>query len=143
MRVADTPILLKHAPRSGTTELMPAVPVTTDAPAAHAFARWCSPTTSGHSSILSADLLAPFAMYTPLACSDYYGASAPPPRPSVDNGPARHRTGCPAGRATGDGSHVHQESIDEPGARLNPTASPRLRRKPSAWPPHRTNKPAS
>jgi len=59
-------------------------------------------------------------MYTPLACSDYYGASAPPPRPSVDNGPARHRTGCPAGRATGDGSHVHQESIDEGGARLNP-----------------------
>ena len=60
-------------------------------------------------------------MYMPLACSDYYyGASAPPPRPSVDNGPARHRTGCPAGRATGDGSHVHQESIDEGGARLYP-----------------------
>ena len=44
----------------------------------------------------------------------------PTPRPSVDNGPARHRTGCPAGRATGDGSHVHQESIDEGGARLDP-----------------------
>ncbi len=44
----------------------------------------------------------------------------PAPRPSVDNGPAHHRTGCPAGRATGDGSHVHQESIDEGGARLDP-----------------------
>src|SRR5437762_8232805 len=44
----------------------------------------------------------------------------PAPRPSVDNGPAHHRTGCPAGRATGDGSHVHLESIDEGGARLDP-----------------------
>jgi hypothetical protein len=26
---------------------------------------------------------------------------------------------------------------------LTPTASPRLRRRPSAWPPHRTNKPAT
>ena len=31
----------------------------------------------------------------------------PTPRPSVGNGPAHHRTGCPAGRATADGSHVH------------------------------------
>ena len=44
----------------------------------------------------------------------------PIPRPSVGNGPAHHRAGCPAGRATGDGSHVHQESIDEGGARLDP-----------------------
>ena len=58
-----------------------------------------SPATSWHSSILPADLLAPFAMCTPLACSDYYGASAPPTAIS------RQRT-CPppdrlpGGRAT-------------------------------------------
>ena len=38
-------------------------------------------------------------------------------RPSVGNGPA-HRRWMPDGRATTDGSHVHQRSIDEGGARL-------------------------
>jgi len=49
---------------------------------------------------LSADLLAPFAMCTPLACSDYYGASAPPhghrsttDRPAAE--PAARRGGRP------------------------------------------------
>ena len=74
---------------------------------------------SRHSSLLPADLLVPFAMCTPLACSDYYGTSAPSTTLS------RQRT-CPPtdrmpdGRAAADGSHVHHESIDEVGARLNP-----------------------
>ena len=59
-------------------------------------------------------------MCAPLACSDYYGTSAPSHgHQSATDLPTR-RTGCPAGRATGDGSHVHQESIDEGGARLDP-----------------------
>src|SRR5947208_3548118 len=33
---------------------------------------------SQHSNLRTANLLAPFAMYTPLACSDYYRASVPP-----------------------------------------------------------------
>jgi len=58
-------------------------------------------------------LLAPFAMYVPLARSDYYRASAPPATHS------RQRT-CPppswmdSGRATADGSHVHH-TLDRPG----------------------------
>ncbi|EDX21281.1 hypothetical protein SSAG_01072 [Streptomyces sp. Mg1] len=40
----------------------------------------------------------------------------PHPRPSVGNGPAHHRTGCPAARATADGSHVHH-TIDRSGRR--------------------------
>ncbi len=38
----------------------------------------------------------------------------PARRPSVGNGPARHRTGCPAERATAGGSHVHH-GIDRRG----------------------------
>ena len=78
-----------------------------------------SPATSWHSSLLTADLLAPFAMCAPLARSDYYGASAPP----VGHQPT---TGLPArrlaarDRATPDGSHVHHRPIDEVGAQLYP-----------------------
>ena len=38
----------------------------------------------------------------------------PHPRPSAGIGPARRRAGCPAGRATADGSHVHH-AIDRSG----------------------------
>src|SRR6266545_6954006 len=41
--------------------------------------RRCSPTPSRSSGVLAADLLAPFALWTALPPSDYYGASAPPP----------------------------------------------------------------
>src|SRR6185437_16124277 len=46
----------------------------------------------------------------------------PPPhsQPSVGIGPARHRTGGPAGRATADGSHVHCVSLGQVGAQLYP-----------------------
>jgi hypothetical protein len=59
-------------------------------------------------------------MCPPLACSDYYGTSAPSHgHRSTTDLPTR-RTGCPAGRATVNGSHVHLESLDEGGARLYP-----------------------
>jgi len=37
-------------------------------------------------------------------------------RPSAGNEPARRRAGCPAGRATAGGSHVHH-GIDQGGRR--------------------------
>ena len=51
---------------------------------------------------------------------DYYGASAPPHGHRSATDLPTTRTGCPDGRATADGSHVHHESIDEGGARLYP-----------------------
>jgi hypothetical protein len=82
-------------------------------------------------------------MHTPLACSDYYGASAPPHdhRSTTDRpatGPAARRGGRPGTVPT----FTRNRSMREASA-LTPTASPRLRRRPSAWPPHRTNKPAT
>ena len=72
--------------------------------------------------------------------SDYYGASAP----SRGRQPA---TGLPClrpdrvsgARAAGDGSHVHR-ATDRRGRRPAdaPAASPRLRRRSSPWPPHRS-----
>ena len=84
-----------------------------------------------------------FAMCTPLACSDYYGASAPPHghRSTTDlpaTGPAARRGGRPGTVPT----FTRNRSMREAPA-LTPTASPRLRRRPSAWPPHRTHKPAT
>lgn len=82
-------------------------------------------------------------MCTPLACSDYYGASAPPTghRSTTDL-----PTAGPAARREGDRGWFprspRNRSMREAPA-LTPTASPRLRRSPSAWPPHRTGKPAS
>jgi hypothetical protein len=63
---------------------------------------------------------------------------------TVGNEPAHLRPGWPEDRATRDGSHVHP-GIDRPGRRPSfvPAASPRLRRSPSPWPPHRHNQPAS
>jgi hypothetical protein len=87
-------------------------------------ARRYSPTSSRHSSISTTDLLAPFAMYVPLARSDYYEASAPPDGPQSATDLPRRRTGCPAGRATAGGSHVHR-IIDRPDRR---SAIPRQHR---------------
>ena len=75
---------------------------------------------SEHSSVLPADLLAPFAMCAPLVRSDYYGASAPPDGHQPATGLPIGRAGCAAGRATADGSHVHTSSIDQVGGRLYP-----------------------
>jgi hypothetical protein len=65
-------------------------------------------------------LLAPFAMYGPLARSDYYGASAPSRvfnrRRVYPTGPSGAR---PAGTAR-DGSRVHCEPIDQLGIQLCP-----------------------
>jgi len=58
-------------------------------------------------------------MYAPLARSDYYGSSAP------STARSRQRA-CPppdwisSGRATVDGSHVHQQPIGQGGAQLYP-----------------------
>lgn len=82
-------------------------------------------------------------MRTPLACSDYYRASAPPHgHRSATDLPS---TG-PAARWEGDHGRFprspRNRSMREAPA-LTPTASPRLRRSSSTWPPHRTDKPAS
>jgi hypothetical protein len=68
----------------------------------------------------------------------------PIPRPSVGNGPAHQPGWLPGGE--GDRGWFPRSpwnrSMREAPA-LTPTASPRLRRSSSPWPPHRTNKPAS
>jgi len=73
-------------------------------------------------------LLAPFAMCTPLACPDYYGASAPP---RAFSGRCAYPATADGARTAGparDGSRVHQESIDQGGTQLCPgsiaTATP-------------------
>jgi len=83
-------------------------------------ARRYSPASSRSSSTSAANLLAPFAMCTPLACSDYYGASAPPRafgwRRAYPAGPGGSRA---AGTARG-GSHVPCVPIGQVGAQLDP-----------------------
>ena len=103
---------------------------------------------SWHSTLLTADLLAPFDLRPVLPASatgrysrDYYGASAPPPAIS-------RRRACPpagwlpAGRAAGDGSHVHCSPVREGGARLCPgsIASGTPQAFPLASPPARPNR---
>src|SRR5436305_594078 len=82
---------------------------------------------SRHSSILPADLLALFAS-TKLSSARTTTGSPSHPRPSADDGPAPGRAGYPAGRATVDGSRVHDVPIDEGDAQLCPgsiaTATP-------------------
>jgi hypothetical protein len=72
--------------------------------------------------------------------------TGPPPRPTATG---RQRTCPPAGPAARRGGRpgtvptfTWNRSMREAPA-STPTASPRLRRRPSAWPPHRTHKPAS
>jgi len=67
-------------------------------------------------------------MCTPLACPDYYGASAPP---RAFSGRCAYPATADGARTAGparDGSRVHQESIDQGGTQLCPgsiaTATP-------------------
>lgn len=68
----------------------------------------------------------------------------PIPRPSIGNGPGPHSGPDVRLGATGDGSHVHHTTV-RPGRRpaLPRQHRHRLRRSPSAWPPHRSGSPAS
>jgi hypothetical protein len=82
-------------------------------------------------------------MCPPLAGSDYYEASAPPdgPRSATDlptTGPDARREGD---RGWFPRSPQNRSTREAP--TLTPTASPRLRRGPSPWPPHQTTWPAS
>ena len=99
--------------------------------------RQCSPAISGHSSVLPADLLIPFAMHTSLTCPDYYGTSAPSPAHS------RQRT-CPPptwlARGQGDRRRFPRSPRNRWAREMPsfvPAASPRLRRRLSPWPPDR------
>jgi len=73
-------------------------------------------------------LLAPFAMCTPLACPDYYGASAPSRAFGRRRAYPSRPDGSRAAGPTRDGSRVHCESIDQLGIQLCPgsiaTATP-------------------
>jgi len=82
-------------------------------------------------------LLAPFAMYTPLACSDYYRASVPPRgHQSTTDLPMTGPDAQPGGRPrTVPAFTITRSTREMPSS--TPTASPRLRRRPSTWPPHR------
>ena len=77
-----------------------------------------------------------FAMWPAFPTSDYYGGSAPsrPDRPTVD--PAR-RSALAARPVAGAGTVPvftdRRLTKEEPG--YTPAASPRLRRRPSPWPP--------
>uniref|UniRef100_UPI001C3F9E93 hypothetical protein n=1 Tax=Nocardia amamiensis TaxID=404578 RepID=UPI001C3F9E93 len=71
-----------------------------------------------HSTLLPADLLAPFAMHTPLACSDYYGASAPPEIFSRRRAYPALADGFRSAGTISSGSRVHQKSIDRVGTQL-------------------------
>jgi len=82
---------------------------------------------SQHSNLLTADLLAPFAMDTPLACSDYYGASAPPHgHQSTTDLPMTGPDARPEGRPrTVPTFTITRSTREMPSS--TPTASPRLR----------------
>ena len=75
--------------------------------------------------------------------SDYYEASAPPdgPRSATDL-----PTAGPDARREGDRGWFPRSRPDRSRSEVptsTPAASPRLRRRPSPWPPHRTPLPAS
>jgi hypothetical protein len=77
-------------------------------------------------------------MYTPLACSDYYETSAPShgPRSATDlpTSPGR-MPGWEGDRRRFPRSPRNRSMREVPA--FTPAASPRLRRRPSTWPPHR------
>ena len=82
-------------------------------------------------------------MYGALLRSDYYEASAPPdgPQPATGlpfGGLAARRLGRPRVVPTFTTNRSRSEVPTS-----TPAASPRLRRRPSPWPPHRTPLPAS
>jgi hypothetical protein len=59
-------------------------------------------------------------MYTPLACSDYYRASAPPRAFNRRRIYPTHPNGFRTAGTTRDGSRVHREPIDQLGIQLCP-----------------------
>ena len=115
-----------------------------------ATARRYSPASSWPASSPAADSLPPFAMprhcrgvWPALPTSDYYDGSVP----SCDQQPT---AGLPAtgldsrrGGRSQDGSHVHINRSTGSVPSYSPAASPRVRRRPSPWPPGRPPQPAS
>ncbi len=59
-------------------------------------------------------------MWSAFPTSDYYEGSAPIPDHQLTIRLPTHHTGCAAGRATGEGSHVHSVPVDRIGAQLYP-----------------------
>ena len=76
-------------------------------------------------------------MCTPLACSDYYGASVPSSdHQSTTDLPMAGPDARPGGRPrTVPAFTITRSTREVPSS--TPTASPHLRRRPSTWPPHR------
>src|SRR5262249_8591976 len=76
-------------------------------------------------------------MYAPLARSDYYETSAPShgPQPATSLPTARPDAWQPGDRGWFPRSPHHRSTRSA--LSYTPTASPRLRRRPSPWPPHR------
>jgi hypothetical protein len=83
-------------------------------------ARRYSPTSSWHSTISSANLLVPFAMYAPLARSDYYETSAPPDGPQPATDLPLDQAGCLAVGRPRMVPTFTVSSIDQIGAQLYP-----------------------
>ena len=94
------------------------------------------------SSPVVARLLPPFAMYTAFPCLGLLRRLRPVREPSADDGPARRRPGWAAAGAAADGSHVHHDRSTGSVPSSSPAASPRVRRRPSSWPPCRRLHPA-
>src|SRR5215212_9638635 len=108
-----------------------------------AVARRYSPSTSGPSSILTANLLAPFALQTAFPPSDYYEASAPPDgHQPTTNLPATALAGQQEGRPRVVPTFTTNRSTREMPS-YTPAASPQVRRSLSSWPPHRFVHPGS
>ncbi len=82
------------------------------------------------------DLLASFAMHAPFARPDYYEASVPPTAIS------RHRACPPPGWKPGGKGNRGAHRSARSASSYTPAASPRLRRRLSARPPHRLLEPA-
>ncbi len=86
----------------------------------------------------AANSLGPFAMCTAFPCSDYYGPSAPSRGHQPTVGLPADQPWLAAGK--GDPETVptftmYRSTGSVPSS--SPAASPRLRRRPSPWPPHR------
>src|SRR3954447_6853314 len=100
-----------------------------------ATARRYSPTISHPSTPSATNSLPPFAMWLAFPASDYYGGSATSrPAEPTTNRPAVDLEGRQPGPAR-DASHLHHTPVDGVGAHFAPAASPRVRRRPSSWPP--------
>ena len=83
-------------------------------------------------------------MWPVFPASDYYGPSAPPHSHQSTMDLARHPPRLDGGKAT-MGRFPRSPAIRSAGSAPGyaPAASPRVRRRPSSWPPHRLRFPAS